>query len=316
MAQPATIGAMTTEHRVLSSTDEGGIEIRFVPEAGMVVTSLLHRGEELLGQRGGLEAYVAERKTMGIPLLYPWANRLEGMRVEVAGREVVLDRISPPLRVDDNGLPMHGLLAGVDGWEIERHEPTGNGAVLAARFDFAAHEDLVAAFPFPHEVLFEATLQGPTLTITTSVLASRGAPVPITFGYHPYFVLPGVPREEWDVHVPVSEGLRLDHLMLPTGETVGAHVADGPLGARTFDDAYLAPADGAAFVLSGGGRRVEVAFDAAYPYSQVFAPEADDVIAFEPMTAPTNALATGSDLQVVAAGDRFDAAFTVTVADA
>jgi aldose 1-epimerase len=303
------------EHRVLSSVGEGGIEVRFVPEAGMLATSLLHRGEELLGQRGGLEAYVAERKTMGIPLLYPWANRLEGMRVEVAGREVVLDRISPPLRLDDNGLPMHGLLAGVPGWEIERHERSGDSAVLAARFDLAAHPDLVAAFPFPHELLVEAHLVGPRLTITTSVLASRDSPVPVAFGYHPYFVLPGVPRDEWEIGVPVTEALRLDHLMLPTGETVMAHVADGPLGARTFDDAFVAPAGGAPFVLTGGGRRIEVAFDDAYPYAQVFAPAADDVVAYEPMTAPTNALASGTDLPVVPAGERFDATFTVTVAN-
>jgi aldose 1-epimerase len=305
----------TAEHRVLSTVDEGGIAVRFVPQAGMVATSLLHRGEELLGQRGGLEAYVAERKTMGIPLLYPWANRLEGMRLDVAGREVVLDRISPPLRVDDNGLPMHGLLAGIAGWEVEHHEPRGDGARLAARFDLAAHPDLVAAFPFPHELLFDARLVGPTLTITTSVLASRDSPVPIAFGYHPYFVLPGVPRDEWEIAVPVTEALRLDHRMLPTGETVMAHVADGPLGARTFDDAYVAPADRAPFVLAGGRRRIEVRFDDGYPYTQVFAPAADDVIAFEPMTAPTNALASGVDLPIVPAGERFDAAFTITVTD-
>jgi aldose 1-epimerase len=97
---------------------------------------------------------------------------------------------------------------------------------------------------------------------------------------------------------------------------VGAHVADGALGARTFDDAYLAPAGGAPFVLAGGGRRIEVAFDNAYPYAQVFAPASDDVVAFEPMTAPTNALARGTELPVVPTGGRFDAAFTVTVTDA
>ncbi len=304
---------MTAEQRVLSTTAEGGIEARFVPEAGMLVVSLRHHGEELLGQRAGLDAYVAQRKTMGIPLLYPWANRLGSERFEVAGRDVELAGVTPPLRLDDNGLPMHGLLAGVPGWEIERYEPSGDDAVLAARFDLAEHDDLLRAFPFPHEVLYEATLEGPTLTITTTVVASHGSPVPVSFGYHPYFVLPGVPRADWDIEVPVTEQLRLDNLMLPTGETVMAHVLVGPLGARTFDDAYLAPAEGAPFVLSGGGRRVEVAFDAGYPYTQVFAPEADDVIAFEPMTAPANALVTGVDLPVVAAGDRFSASFSVTV---
>jgi galactose mutarotase-like enzyme len=302
---------VTTEV-VLSSPAEGGIEARFVPDVGMLAGSLRHRGEELLGQRSGLAAYVAERKTMGIPLLYPWANRLSVMRFALAGREVALDTIAPPLRMDEHGLPMHGFLAGVAGWEVERAEP----GALTARFDLAAHEDLVSAFPFPHELVYEATLVGPTLTITTTVLASRGAPVPIAFGFHPYFVLPGVPRAEWEVHAPVTEQLRLDHHMLPTGETVGAHVPEGPLHHSTFDDAFLAPADGAPFVLAGGGRRVEVSFDAGYPYAQVFAPAADDVIAFEPMTAPADALASGQDLRILAPGERFDAAFSITVTDA
>ena len=124
-------------------------------------------------------------------------EQARGHAPQVAGREVVLDRVSPPLRLDDNGLPMHGVLAGVSGWQVERHEPSGDGAVLAARFDLAAHPDLVAAFPFPHELLVEAHLVGPRLTITTSFLASRDSPVPVAFGYHPYFVLPGVPRDAW-----------------------------------------------------------------------------------------------------------------------
>jgi aldose 1-epimerase len=301
----------------LSTTEAGGIEATFVPDAGMLGCSLRHRGEELLGQRSGLDAYVSKRQTMGIPLLYPWANRLGELRFAVAGRDVDLEGFSPPLRVDGNGLPMHGLLAGVSGWDVERHTPQGDDAVLAARFDFGAHEELLAAFPFPHELLFEATLRGPTLAITTTVIASRGSPVPISFGYHPYFRLPGVDRADWEIEVPVSQHLRLDNLMLPTGETVMTRVGGGPLGARTFDDGYVAPADSAPFVLAGGGRRIEVSFGPGYPYAQVFAPAEDDVIAFEPMTAPTNALVTGGpDLPIVAPGDSYSAAFSITVSDA
>ena len=33
----------------------------------------------------GVGAYLREGKTMGIPLLHPWANRLNGFRYRVAG---------------------------------------------------------------------------------------------------------------------------------------------------------------------------------------------------------------------------------------
>jgi galactose mutarotase-like enzyme len=296
----------------LATPATGGIEATFVPGAGMVGYSLRHRGEELLGQRGGLGAYVAERKTMGIPLLYPWANRLGSRRFSVAGRDVVIDPQATPLRLDADGLPMHGLLSAAAGWQVERDD----GAALAARFDFGADDKLMAAFPFAHDVLFEATLDRATLTITTTVRASGGTAVPIAFGYHPYLRLPGVERADWEVEIPVSEQLRLDARMLPTGERVPAHVAAGRLGTRTFDDAYAAPRDGAPFVLAGAGRRIELAFAGGYPYAQVFAPADDDVIAFEPMTAPTNALVdNGPQLPLLAAGETYRATFSISISD-
>src|SRR5215831_926744 len=91
------------------SSPEAAIEAEFVPEAGMVGCSLRHRGDELLGQRGGLARYVAERSTMGIPLLYPWANRLGATRFAIAGREVDLESGPAQPNTDPNGLPMHGL---------------------------------------------------------------------------------------------------------------------------------------------------------------------------------------------------------------
>lgn len=309
MAEPRSIRGLRT--LTLASPEAGGIEAVFVPGAGMVGCSLRHRGEELLGQRGGVEAYVAERKTMGIPLLYPWANRLGERRFSVAGRDVVIDPQSTPLRLDDEGLPMHGLLSAADGWQVEHHDDT----VLRARFDFAADEKLMAAFPFPHELLYEAALAGTTLTITTTVRASGGTSLPIAFGYHPYLRLPGLDRADWEVEIPVREQLRLDARMLPTGERVAAHVAPGRLDGRTFDDAYTAPADGAPFVLAGRGRRIEISFGAGYPYAQVFAPAEDDVIAFEPMTAPTNALVDGGpQLPLLAAGESYRAAFSISIA--
>jgi aldose 1-epimerase len=241
-------------------------------------------------------------------------HRLSRRRFSVAGRDVAIDPGATPLRLDPNGLPMHGLLSAAGGWEVERHEAATDGAVLAARFDFAARDDLMAAFPFPHELRFEATLRGATLTIATTVRASGDVPVPIAFGFHPYLVLPGVPREDWHVEVPVREQLRLDGAKLPTGERLRTWIEPGRLGSRTFDDAYAAPPPGEAFALEGGGRRIEMAFDRGYPYAQVYAPADDPVVAFEPMTAPTNALVDADgDLPVVAPGDTYRAAFSIGV---
>ena len=301
------------EALTLSSVD-GEIEAAFVPEAGMVGCSLRHRGEELLGQRGGLARYVAERSTMGIPLLHPWANRLAERHFEVAGVEVDLDKAAPPPSVDPHGLPIHGLLAAAKGWRVDRHESSGDGGVLAARFDFGSQPDLIAAFPFPHELSIEATLKGTVLTIATTVEPSGDAEVPISFGYHPYFQLPDVERAAWRIEAPVSERLVLDADGLPTGRREPVRVEGGPLGSRTFDDGFVAPGDSAPLVLAGGDRRIEVSLLSGYPYTQIYAPADDDVVALEPMTAPTDALLVGgSELPFASPGESFRAEFSITV---
>lgn len=291
------------------------LEASFVPGAGMVGCSLLHRGDELLGQRGGLARYVAKRSTMGIPLLHPWANRLGARRFETLGREVDLDAADPPPSADPNGLPIHGLLAAARGWQVTQSDSRDDGGTIAARFDFAAHEGLMRAFPFPHEVVLEVALAGPTLTISTTVAATGDAAVPVSFGFHPYFQLPGLDRAEWEVELPVTERLALDERMLPTGEREATSVAGGPLGSRTFDDAYTSPPAGEGFAVSGAGRRIEMVFGAGFPFAQVYAPVDDAVIAIEPMTAPANAVVTGgAELAISEPGSPYTAVFSVTVA--
>src|SRR5882757_967682 len=104
----------------------GDLTATWLPEHGMVGASLRHRGEELLGQRGGLDAYVAKGSAFGIPLLAPWANRLDGLRYG----DVALD----PARVKGGaeGLPKDGAMAGRT-WVVE----DAAAATLAARFDAA-----------------------------------------------------------------------------------------------------------------------------------------------------------------------------------
>jgi aldose 1-epimerase len=310
------IGERQTEEftALTLSSVAGDLEAAFVPTAGMVGCSLRHDGEELLGQRGGLARYVADHSTMGIPLLHPWANRVARRRFSVAERTVDLWAHPGLYTLGPKGLPIHGLLAAADGWSVERHEDTPEGPRLTAGFDFAAHEDLMTVFPFAHEVRIEAAITDQTLTITTTVRASGDAAVPIAFGFHPYFRLPGVERSAWEVEIPVSERVVLDSEELPTGAVEKTDAFAEALGSRTFDDEFVAPA--APFVLEGGGRRIEVSFDRGYPYAQVYAPDDDAVIAFEPMTSPTNALVSGRDLNLLQPGETYEASFSITVSSA
>ncbi|MEA2420487.1 MAG: aldose 1-epimerase [Thermoleophilaceae bacterium] len=290
--------------------------VAFVPGAGMVGHSLTHRGEELLGQRGGLSAYRERGSSFGIPLLHPWANRLAGLTYAVKGRAVELDPERSPLHLDASGLPIHGILAASPHWEIVGRSPGNGRAAVAARLDFAAHADLMAAFPFPHELHVQAELVGDTLAVATILLPTGRVAVPIAFGWHPYLRLPGVPRADWIVELPVRERAVLDERGLPTGEIEPVAIEPGPLGERAFDDHFVGLEPPTTFAVEGGGRRIELELGQGYRFAQVYAPAGDaeePYVCFEPMTAPVNALVSGDSLDSVAPGGSFRAEFRMRV---
>src|SRR4029453_15889153 len=154
----------------------GDLEAVFLPGHGMLGASLRHRGVEILRRVEDLEAAALKGSTAGIPLLYPWANRLADFRYRAAEREVVLDPSSPLLHFDEHGLPMHGVP-----WSLLAWEPTeGRRVFLRARLEWTL-SDLLAVFPFPHRLEMAATLHPDGLTIETILVAGSGGPVPVSF---------------------------------------------------------------------------------------------------------------------------------------
>jgi galactose mutarotase-like enzyme len=273
-----------------------GLAATFVPGAGMVGASLTLHGNELLFQRGGLIDYIKRGKTFGLPLLHPWANRIDGLRYEVDGRTVEIDPDVAPVRLDENGLPNHGLLAASPLWLVTSTDE-GDEATVTAELDFGPAQ-LLSAFPFPHHLSVTASLRGRTLTVTTRLRAEE--PVPISFGWHPYLTLPGVPRSEWEVSLGVRARAILDDRGIPTGDTEPAPFTEGTLGDRGFDDFYPELADPPEFAVGDRRGRIVARFEEGYTRAQVYGPPEQDLICFEPMTAPVNALGGGDGLTLSA----------------
>jgi aldose 1-epimerase len=280
----------------------------FAPVAGMVGCSLIHEGEELLGQLGGLAAYERTGSTMGIPLLAPWANRVASDRWELLGRSVRLDECPDRVHREENGLPIHGLLGGAAAFTVRAAEAEQGAARLAGTVEV----DL-PCFPFPHAVAVEAVLRDAELTVTTTLAPTGDAPAPVAFGWHPYLQLPGVARESYEIELPVRRRTVFDSRGLPTGDVEAVEPVVGALGDRVFDDGYDVLEPGRPFALAGGGRRIEVAFEDGYPVAQVYAPTGSDFVCFEPMTAPVGAVATGDGLRVLAPCQSVSATFVVRV---
>ena len=184
----------------------------FVPSAGMICTSLSDGGVELLGQRRGLQAYLRTGKTMGIPILYPWANRLSANGYGVDGGAVTLTPGVGGVRSDEHGLVIHGVLAAYPGWLVKHAENR-----LTGDLDYGGQPRLLTSFPFPHVVTLDITLADRSLTIETTVTPTTAASVPLCFGFHPYLTIPGVPRSQWELETPPLRHLPVDNWGIPTG---------------------------------------------------------------------------------------------------
>ncbi len=280
----------------------------FWPDAGMLCTSLRFHEEELLRRVEDLETARQKGSTAGIPLLYPWANRLASLHYQAAGRDVVLNSTSPVLHFDDHGLPIHGVPWGKLQWKVLEAKPDS----LLARLDWHRQE-LLAVFPFPHSVQLAAQIAPNSLTLHTTVYANAESRVPVSFGFHPYFGIPHVERSKWRLQLPSLHQLQLDAHGIPTGVSQVFGPFDRALDDSSFDDGFALDRDDASLVVSGAGYKITVSFLQGFPYAQVFAPKGRDFIALEPMTAPTNALVSGKGLRVLEPGEQLEASFRVAV---
>jgi aldose 1-epimerase len=291
-----------TAHELVS----GEMRAAFMSDLGMLGVSLRHRGKEVLRRLENLDEAAAKGSTAGIPLLYPWANRLSSLRYTAAGREVTLDPSSSLLHFEEHALPIHGVKWAMLAWDVISAAPDR----LVARLDWTRPE-LLAVFPFRHTVETTATLHQNSLTIETSIMARDT--VPVSFGFHPYFGIPSLPRSEWRLELPAMRKLVLDDRGIPTGEDEPFDRIDASLSDLDLDVGFKVLDERPQFSLSGGGCRITVEFVEGYQYAQIFAPKRKDFVAIEPMTAPTSALTSGRGLRIVQSGAELHAAFRIGV---
>ena len=287
----------------------GDLRAIFWPSSGMLGASLCYRGEELLRRIEDLESAKRKGSTAGIPLLYPWANRLASLHYQAAGHAVDLDSRSALLHFDDRGLPMHGVPWSQLKWAIVEAQQD----FLLARLDWN-NTDLLQIFPFPQSIQIAIKVTTvDSLALETTVFANANSPVPISFGFHPYFGIPHLPRAQWRLRLPAMQKLLLDSCGIPTGVQEPCTDVDTVLREFSFDDGFALNQGQSSFLLSGGGYKITVTFLDGFPYAQVFAPKEKEFIALEPMTAPTNALCSSESLRILEPGEQFEASFRITV---
>lgn len=288
---------------------DGELQAAFLPELALLGCSLRHRGDELLAFPQPLAAYRSLGRATGLPLLFPWANRLGGMGYRCAGVEVSLAGARELIQLDGE-LPIHGLRPPLLPFEVTRRSP----AAIEAEQQGTGSAAVERVFPFPYRLCVRIAVEGAALVVETLLEATGERAVPVSFGYHPYVHLPGAPRDDWLLELPAALRVEVDGRGIPTGARRPVDAQRAPLRGRALDDGFVDLGPQPRLSIAGGGRRITVELLEGYRCAQVFAPAGREHVALEPMTAPADALRSGEGLHFAEPGRPYRARFAIAVA--
>ncbi len=262
-----------------------------VASVGASLRSLTYRGRDLVLP---FDADEVRPGYQGVTLA-PWPNRVVGGRYSFGGEDFEL-----PLTEPARSHALHGLAVWLD---FEAIDKGPDHVTLAAVIQPQT------AYPWRIVVTTTFTLGADGLTQSVTAHNEGERPAPWGTGPHPYLVAGEGRVDEWTLELPATQVLAVSgERLLPAGlgavdasepERFDFRVAR-PIGAAEIDHAFtglVRDADGLATVrvTDAAGTGVEMSWDAACPWVQVYTADSSDPaqsrlsLAVEPMTCAPDA---------------------------
>lgn len=301
-----------------------GVDVSIVPSLGNRVTEMKVHGKNILYFPVSSLADLQKTPALnGIPFLAPWGNRLDAESFWANDKKYTFNMTLGNVR---GPIPIHGLLTRSDLWEVVEAVADRKSAHVTSRLRFWKYPQLMAQWPFAHEYEITHWLADGVLEVKTTVTNLSAESMPIALAFHPYYQIPGVPRDQWIAKIPARKIVITDNRLVATGEFKAYDLPSPlPLKGHPLDTGFTdleRDAEGLAhFSIEAGGMKVETMFGPKYPVAVIYAPPAPegqtrDFICFEPMTGITNAINLHHDgkypgLQSVAAGAKWTESFWV-----
>lgn len=235
-------------------------------------------------------------------VLVPWPNRVADGRWELDGEPRQLDLTEPAKR---NAI--HGLLRRRPYELVDRTDST----VTQAATIFPE-----PGYPFLLETAVTHELHTDGLQVTHSIVNAGDRPAPVAVGAHPYLRIADVPPEQLTVTVKARTRFEVDArsnvvAQLPVEGTDFDLSAGRRVSELDLDTGFADLPEGAVehVLAADDGRRVVLWGDEAFRYVQVFTHRSfatkpgGVALAIEPMTAPANALNSGTGLRWLEPGE-------------
>jgi aldose 1-epimerase len=223
----------------------------------------------------------------GIPILFPFPNRIRNARFEWDGRTVLL------AANDATGQhAIHGHVLNRP-WTVERKESFPG----QARGTLTRHQ---TEADWPGEYTLSATyrLGATTVELDVSVVNSGRTTFPFGLGVHPYFRVAANTAKIWCL--PRHGGFQVEAWQLsecfPSGQRTGlandhflASASNQTLGARHLDDAFRVLNMGGWLLMSEDGWGILTTASASFCDTVLFTPPHRQAVCIEPYTCITDA---------------------------
>ena len=191
------------------------INVSIITSVGMIAYEMTVKGQNVLRGPASIDEFRAKPAGLpGIPLLAPWANRLDEQAFYANGKRYAFDM---ELGNVSGMIPIHGFMTRTDQWQVVEAKADGKAAWVTARLDTHKQPAWMKQWPFAHTIDVTYRLQDGTLEVLTKVTNHSIEPMPVSLGWHPYYQLTDSPREEWTVSIPARAWWRLDYRKVPTG---------------------------------------------------------------------------------------------------
>ncbi|MGA2212822.1 MAG: aldose 1-epimerase [Bryobacteraceae bacterium] len=312
---------------VISLADAAqGVEVTVLPSIGNRVSEMKVHGKNILFfQSGNLAELQKKPDLSGIPFLAPWANRLDEESFWANGKNYPFNMTLGNVR---GPIPVHGLLMNSDLWEVMEVAADRKSARVTSRLAFWKHPELMAQWPFAHEYEMTYRLADGMLETQLTVTNLSADPMPIVLGFHPFYRIPDVPRDQWQANIPARKIVVADSRLVATGEFTPFDLPTPlPLKGHPLDTGFtdlVRDSEGRAhFSIEAAGKKVETLFGPKYPASVIFSPppaegQNREFICIEPMAGITDAVNLNHagkypNLQTVAPGAKWTESFWVRV---
>jgi len=174
------------------------------------------KGKDLVRAPPALADFQARPGYNGMPLLAPFANRLDETAFYANGKKYNFDLELGNIR---GPIPQTGFVNGSKAWVLVEAKSDAKSAWVTCRLDFYKNPQFMAQFPFAHTITMTYRVSDGALEVQTKLDNLSTDPMPAVIGFHPIFELPEGTRDDWTVSLDAKTHWIEIPQRLPTGET-------------------------------------------------------------------------------------------------